>query len=288
MYYYGRADGEAYKMPLKAETTYYVSVDAKNWGSTNKPLRINVTGPEGFTAQSMEYNIQSDADKDDVVPQNFFILFTTTDAGNYVINFQCPGSDSNKHNVMISNVELFKAASAVMNITDAKYATFVAPFDVTIPDGVTASTVSSLTGTTLNLQALETTIPANTPVVLNSETALSQTFYGKAVEGEPVAGLLTGVYEDTEIESGYVLVNRNGAAKFAVVDGEAATVPANRAYLTVESSVKEFSLEQATGISTVVPTSDNLNEPVFNLAGQRVGKDYQGIIIKNGKKQLNK
>ncbi|MCQ2096173.1 MAG: hypothetical protein MJY59_05480 [Bacteroidaceae bacterium] len=177
---------------------------------------------------------------------------------------------------------------AVMNITDVKYATFVAPFDVTIPDGVTASTVTSLTGTTLNLQALETTIPANTPVILNSETALSQTFYGKAVEGEPVAGLLTGVYEDTEIESGYVLVKRDGIAKFAVVDGEAATVPANRAYLTVESSVKEFSLEQATGISTVVPMSDNLNEPVFNLAGQRVGKDYQGIIIKNGKKQLNK
>ena len=30
------------------------------------------------------------------------------------------------------------------------------------------------------------------------------------------------------------------------------------------------------------------NEPAYNLGGQRVGKSYKGIVIRNGKKTLNK
>jgi len=38
-----------------------------------------------------------------------------------------------------------------------------------------------------------------------------------------------------------------------------------------------------------VHSSNTIKEgPNYNIAGQRVGKDYKGIIIKNGKKQFNK
>ena len=30
------------------------------------------------------------------------------------------------------------------------------------------------------------------------------------------------------------------------------------------------------------------NAPLYNLSGQRVGKDYHGVVIKNGKKILNR
>ena len=90
-------------------------------------------------------------------------------------------------------------ASATMEITDALYATFVAPFDVTIPEGVTAYTVDGVesNGTTLTMTEVTTTIPANTPVVLSAEAAVAaQTrLPGKSVAGEAKAGLLTGVYE---------------------------------------------------------------------------------------------
>ena len=33
---------------------------------------------------------------------------------------------------------------------------------------------------------------------------------------------------------------------------------------------------------------DDENAPLYNLAGQRVGKDYHGVVIKNGKKILNR
>ncbi len=45
--------------------------------------------------------------------------------------------------------------------------------------------------------------------------------------------------------------------------------------------------DDGTGISTVV-TNTKVPTVTYNLAGQRVSKDYKGIVIKNGKKVVNK
>ncbi|MBQ7753783.1 MAG: hypothetical protein IJR80_09060, partial [Treponema sp.] len=142
MYYYG--DTEGYTMPLKANTYYRVTVDFAGWGSTGKPLRMNVTGPEGFSAVNQQYNTSVRADNADNAPQQFNIVFQTAGEGNYVINFQTPGADTNTHNVVISNLKLFTEpeSSATLAVTAAKYGTFIAPFDVTLPEGVTAYTVT--------------------------------------------------------------------------------------------------------------------------------------------------
>lgn len=42
-----------------------------------------------------------------------------------------------------------------------------------------------------------------------------------------------------------------------------------------------------TGISNITAT-DDADAPVYNLAGQRVSKDTKGLLIKNGKKFINK
>lgn len=192
----------------------------------------------------------------------------------------------------ISTVELAYTSqnvSADMVITDAQYATFCAPFEVTIPSGVTASKVTGVSGTTLTLEAVSTTIPANTPVVLQSENAINETVYGVAVSGTPEAGLLTGVYEDTDAPVGsYVLQYQNDKALFYVVEsGSQPTIKANRAYLTVSSGAKELFLEDATGIDKV-EFNGQQSTVAFNLAGQAVGNDYKGIVIINGKKYLKK
>lgn len=44
----------------------------------------------------------------------------------------------------------------------------------------------------------------------------------------------------------------------------------------------------ATGISTVNADVVEADAPVYNLAGQRVSKDTKGLLIKNGKKFINK
>ena len=182
-------------------------------------------------------------------------------------------------------------ASATMEITDALYATFVAPFDVTIPEGVTAYTVDGVEsdGTTLKMTEVTTTIPANTPVVLSAEAAVAaQTFAGKSVAGEAKAGLLTGVYEATEAPVGsYVLQNNEDKVGFYVVGSTIPTVGANRAYLTVPSTgVKAFFFDNATAIQGV--EAEKENGAIFNLAGQRVNKAQKGIYIMNGKKVMVK
>ena len=43
-----------------------------------------------------------------------------------------------------------------------------------------------------------------------------------------------------------------------------------------------------TGINEVSNGTVNENAPIYNLAGQRVGKDYKGVVIQNGKKFIKK
>ena len=44
----------------------------------------------------------------------------------------------------------------------------------------------------------------------------------------------------------------------------------------------------STGIGSVNAATSNANAPIYNLAGQRVGNDYKGVVIQNGKKRINK
>jgi hypothetical protein len=45
---------------------------------------------------------------------------------------------------------------------------------------------------------------------------------------------------------------------------------------------------EATGIAVTKVEVKSNNSPMFNLAGQRVNKGYKGLVIKNGRKMLNK
>lgn len=95
----------------------------------------------------------------------------------------------------------------------------------------------------------ETSIKANVPVILFSgaqvienltgfsETPATETLTGVSLaEAETyTAGLLTGVYAPVEITSGYVLQNLGSKIKFyRVSEDNAITIPANKAYLTIE------------------------------------------------------
>ena len=44
----------------------------------------------------------------------------------------------------------------------------------------------------------------------------------------------------------------------------------------------------AAGIKNVQTNEVNENAPIYNLAGQRVDKDYKGVVVQNGKKFIKK
>ena len=293
MYYYG--DTKNYTMPLKEGVKYFVKVDVAGWGSTGKPIRMNVNGPTGFSSVNQQLTTSVRADNADNTPQQFFIVFTANVAGNYVINFQTPGADTNTHNVVISNVELFRASEATMKTFKAgTYGTFIAPFDVTIPSGVTASKVTGHTGNTLELTDLPGTIPANTPVVVYSDAVINETFYGKdnsAGETSKEVGLLVGVYTASPVAEGnYVLQTQGGVQGFYKVGAGGLTAVPNRAYLkagALDDAVKAYFFDQTDAVRGL-QAEEAAEGTIYNLSGQRVQKAQKGIYIVNGKKTVIK
>ena len=191
---------------------------------------------------------------------------------------------ANVHWLSWRDVKYTKLDEANMTITDAKYATFVAPFDVTIPTGVEAYTVDAAEDSRLTLNAVETTIPANTPVLLYSETETNQTFYGKAIAGEASEGLLTGVYETTDVPANsYVLLNQNKKVAFYQVQTAGdATVAANRAYLTVQGGSAKafyFNLDDANAIEAISALTSDDYEGIYTVGGAKLNSLQKGINI---------
>ena len=204
-----------------------------------------------------------------------------------------PGQGQAGDQLYIDDVELLYETEydeVPVKMSAANYATFCAPFDVNVPYGMTAYTVQGVNeNNSLDMTDVQGIIPANTPVILSGNGAKALTAYGVSAPGVAEAGLLTGVYEDTEAPVGsYVLQNIEGVVGFyQVAEGAQPTVKANRAYLTVPgSNVKAFFFgDDATGLSDMSDQSYQCGV-IYNLAGQRIQKMQRGINIINGKKIL--
>lgn len=89
----------------------------------------------------------------------------------------------------------------------------------------------------------------------------------------------------------YILANNNGTVGFCPAT-VGSTVPAYKGYLSISggtSAKNFFALDgTATGINSIAADKANSRDVRFNLAGQRVDKNYKGVVIVNGKKQLVK
>jgi len=195
------------------------------------------------------------------------------------------------------NIAITEAAQVPdLNISAAAgYGTYVAPFAVDIPEGVKAYTCSSVNGTTLVLDELSDDIPANTPVIIYKEGGYTGTRalgYGtkKPADGDATYGLLTGKYAAEKAKAGtYVLQNlTDGVMFYIVTEDKEPTIGANRAYLTLsESEAKSFGFgDGADGVESIHQISNSSDYQMYNLSGMKVGADYKGIVIMNGKKFL--
>ena len=93
----------------------------------------------------------------------------------------------------------------------------------------------------------------------------------------------------------YVLQDGENGLGFYNV-GETANYRINqfRCYVTLPAAVGARSLSivfddgETTGIADVKGKKEDVRSDIFNLSGQRVGKDYKGVVIKNGRKMIQK
>ena len=203
---------------------------------------------------------------------------------------KCSSVCGNRHDFTLEKVEALP-----VTITTAKYATFYAPVAVEVPAGVTAHTVT-INGERATLSETLEVIPANTGVVLFSETADTYNFAitddVEAIEGNDLRGTAAATYFTTA-GTYYALGLVDGEVGFYrdAFNNNRFQNNSHKAYLYVPnaSQVKAFLFEggETTAIETV--ETENANAPIYDLSGRRVLSTVKGgIYIQNGKKFIVK
>lgn len=197
-------------------------------------------------------------------------------------------------------------ARFVLNVTinSRGYSTlYYSKYNFKVPSGVTATTYKLGDGygklEESRVYSEGDVIPAGEPVVLQGTGGQTYKFYPvkNTLNVPDTDNILLGTDGAEQTASGYdeYFILSYNSTKGVVgfywknSDGSGFTNGAHKAYLALggASGVKGFDLDgdEATGISDV-DANVNANGPIFNLAGQRVGKMQKGINIVNGKKFL--
>lgn len=198
----------------------------------------------------------------------------------------------------------------------AKYGTFVAPFEVTLPTGVTAYKVNGYDETTKELTLEQVAGPQekldpNTAVIVENgtEATISKDYYGNptGTENANSGDYLVGSYVLQPAPVGsYLLQYRTdpepAEAIFLRVYDEDLYCGQNRAWFVLDDSdptvapseIKSFTLKgTSTGITQIAVANSNSNElcdnAIYDLSGRRLSeKPARGLYIQNGKKILVK
>jgi len=192
-------------------------------------------------------------------------------------------------------------------VTDAGYATlYYADAALEIPEGVKAYTVHEKSATKVELVAVDGTIPAGEPVLLEvAEGTYQFTVATAATVAKDADNRLRGADADGNMTAAsgvnfykFAKDTQTGVGFYlGVADGSAFNVGStgkkyNKAYLTLPksagASIRLFGDDDdmATGIKAVEGKAQQAVRQ--NLAGQRVDASYKGIVIVCGKKVMSK
>lgn len=229
-------------------------------------------------------------------------LFLGKTENGYLANTQNVIYDNTCANLVLIDGHPFKATAdftataatytTTLNAT-AKAGTLCLPFAATIPEGVTAYTLTYSGGDEATATDVETTIPANTPVLLNGSG--EKTFAGADVDivadAANVSGAMIGVFETTIVpQNSYVLqYGAEGLGFYKVATNDIVAAPL-RAYLTAQAGARlgiSFASE-TTGISTVGNEGLRNDNAFYDLQGRQVSQPQKGLYIVNGKKVIIK
>ncbi len=194
------------------------------------------------------------------------------------------------------NIVALDVPQETVTISPSGYSTYAAYYPVNYGSlGLEAYAVKLDAVTkTITLKKIDDgVVPAGKAVLLKGTP-------GKSYELTLAQGAVTQFETDLQVSEGsatstgaatlYALSTVDGVTAFYRVKKDS-DIPAKRCYLEVKSASANaafYSLGtifgETTGISSVENKVEKADAPVYNLAGQLVGKDYKGLVIKNGKK----
>ena len=192
-------------------------------------------------------------------------------------------------------IEALEVPKETVTISSSGYSTYAAYYPVNYAElGLKAYAVKFDAKDRVAFTDISGVVPAGVPVLLKGD-ANKKYVLDEAVGGSPVSTDLKmsdGKATSTAAATLYALSTVDGVTAFYRVKKDS-PIPAKRCYLEVvkdtsASNAAFYSLGtnfgETTGISSVENKVEKADAPVYNLAGQLVGKDYKGLVIKNGKK----
>lgn len=193
-------------------------------------------------------------------------------------------------------IEALDVPQETVTISPSGYSTYAAyyPVDYRTINGLKAYRVTlNAEKTGIEMDEVTGVVPAGVAVLLkgtpNTPYALPK---DKVWAWSEPSGLKMSDGNATSTDAAilYALSTKDGVTAFYPVKKDS-PIPAKRCYLEVNGTSQNaafYSLGtnfgETTGISSVVNKVEKADAPVYNLAGQLVGKDYKGLVIKNGKK----
>lgn len=301
-------DGVKYTQRFKLSGTGNVA----NESSLNRVISFEVTGPSDIYIVAAHGGKSTDASRSLVIASytdNDFTSFAELDKITY--NYGNPISTtvkytgtktakiliySSKSGINLYDIKVTPATSSdKVTITDAGFATFAASYPVDYSaNGLEAYAVKYANGT-LTYNKIDGVVPANTAVLLKGEA--------KEYTLTAAGGAAQTVVTDLKVANGetkgdgniYCLANKasNGVGFYQV--SSSVTIPANKAYLEIATPTttpaKYYSIGiggNTTGIQAIQQNGVKADGIMYSLSGQKVGANYKGIVICNGKKMIKK
>ena len=232
---------------------------------------VKVTEENGWTSDENDWRTVEiePADVNLVAGQNVLAVYIEQNTGGAYCDFS-----------LEANV------GAKVAVSDAGYATFVAPCDVDFTGNTAVAKAAKFDGEYVQLTDV-TTVPAGTAVVVKA----AEGTYTVPATTDAALGTDNDLHASDGIEANgtqYILAKQNDAVGFAqALNGT--TIAAGKGYLELSSPVKAFygfEPDDATGINDELRIKNEESDLIYNLAGQRISKIQRGINIVNNKKIL--
>lgn len=174
------------------------------------------------------------------------------------------------------------------------FATYAASYPVNYKElGLTAYAIAlDEAAQKVAYQEIEGVVPANTPVLVKGEASRGYSLAKAADDAVAVSTDLLVSDGNMVAENGlyYVFATVEGKSGFKIL-ADGLTIPTKKCYLKLsESNAKSFFEigTEATGISLEKTAIAAKNGVLYNLAGVRVPETAKGVLVRNGKKFVNK
>ncbi len=290
---------------------------SKGSGSNNQPNGVAMTQVGSSNVYEAEYPAGANSSYIAFVKtqQDGYEYFWITEAiyKNDFPNTPCiyvPNASGTTENLNEGKTKYYKDGewhaypTYTRSTTEGKFGTICLPFNATVTGATVYKIVSktvdggdNLTG--INLEEVNSLEAGKAYIFKGTGSDLVATYSGSYTAATDANGML-GNLSSTKAavpENNYIV--KDNQIRKVVSGGSGVTVGQYKAYITLTG----INVAQARGIDFIAfndgeqeQETDGINAvklnaengATYNLAGQRVSKDYKGIVIVNGKKMVNK